>query len=130
MRHQSEGLASRVNMAGSVEEANVGGKKRKKWHVCFVYCAVFRTPSFLGSFSGLPSPHPETVQLLAFSILSAIEKLSLGLVQRSNIPRMTARFTKNCHFITINNAGDKPSCFTCCCCRCCCCLVVDFCLFT
>ena len=65
-----------VNMADSMEQVDVSGKKHRKWHV---YCAVlysvsqgFANPwSYLKLF-GLPSPlDPETVQLPAFSILSA-----------------------------------------------------------
>ena len=46
--HQSEAIFSGgphapVNMAESIEEVNVGGKKRRKWHVC---CAVLRYISY------------------------------------------------------------------------------------
>ena len=39
----SGGPYAPVNMADSMEEVNVGGKKRRKWHVC---CAVLRYISY------------------------------------------------------------------------------------
>ena len=46
----SGGPHTPVNMADSMEEVNVGVKKRSTFAV--LYCAIFRTPSSLG----LPSP--------------------------------------------------------------------------
>ena len=58
-----------------MEEVNVGGIKRRKWHICwavitvlYIVCQAFVNPL---SSSGLPSPlDQETIQLPAFSILS------------------------------------------------------------
>ena len=63
-----------VNMADSMEEVSVDGKKCSLFAA--LYCAVFRTPSFRKSLklfgTSIASLDPETVQLPAFSILSAI----------------------------------------------------------
>ena len=68
-----------------------------------LYCAIFRTQSFRKSLkffgTDIASLDPETVQLPAFSILSAMftgvcdppEKLSLALVQRSIFLRMIVK---------------------------------------
>ena len=100
----SGGPHAPVNMANSMEEVNVGGNKNPQEMTRLLRCTalhfvsqVFANP---WSSSGLPSPlDPETVQLLAFSILSAmftgvcgpLEKLGLALVPRSNVLRMTVQ---------------------------------------
>ena len=84
-----------------MEEVNVGGKEKcRKWCVC---CAVLRYISY-GKFSQIvevlrdfiASLDLETVQLPAFSMLSAmftgacgpLERLGLALVPCSNVLRM------------------------------------------
>ena len=71
-----------VNMADSMEEVNVGGKKRRKWHV---FCAILCCSSYSKFSQILPitSLDPETVQLPAFSIISAVCQRSLALVQHT-----------------------------------------------
>ena len=68
-----------------------------------LYCAIFRTPSFRKflEFFGtcIASLDPETVQLPAFSIISAMfagacgppKKLSLTLVSRTIVLRMIVK---------------------------------------
>ena len=68
-----------------------------------LYCAIFRTPRFRKSLkffgTSIASLDPETVQLPAFSILSAMftggrgppEKISLPLVLRLNVLRMIVK---------------------------------------
>ena len=102
----SGGPHAPVNMADSMEEVNVGAKKRRKWHSRNVCSAVLRYISYakfrksLTLFgTSIASLDPETVQLLAFSILSAMftgtcdppEKLSLALVPPLNVLRMTVK---------------------------------------
>ena len=69
----SGGPQAPVNMADSMEEVNVGGKKLT---FAALYCAIFRSPSFRKSLkffgTSIASLDPETVQLPAFSILSAM----------------------------------------------------------
>ena len=91
----SGGPHAPVNMGDSMEEVNVGGKKKNAEDAipetfAALYCVIFRTPSFRKSlkFFGthIASLDPETVELPAFSILSAMfagacgppGKLSLG----------------------------------------------------
>ena len=38
----SGGPYAPVNMADSMEEVNVGGKKCRKWHVRCAYCTILR----------------------------------------------------------------------------------------
>ena len=92
----SGGPHAPVNMAESMEEVNVGGKKPFP----VLYCAIFRSLGFRKSLklfgTSITSLDPETVQLPAFSILSAMfkgacgppEKLSVAVVPRSNVLRM------------------------------------------
>ena len=102
----SGGPHAPVNMAGSIEEVNEGGEKRRKWHSRNVCSAVLRYISYT-TFSQilevlrvfLASLDPETVQLPAFYMLSAMftgacgppEKLSLALVPRLNVLRMIVK---------------------------------------
>ena len=69
----SGGPQAPVNMVDSMEEVNVGGKKLT---FAALYCAIFRSPSFRKSLkffgTSIASLDPETVQLPAFSILSAM----------------------------------------------------------
>ena len=68
----SGGPHAPVNMAESMEEVNVGGKKP----FAVLYCAIFRSLSFRKSLkffrTSIASLDPETVQLPTFSILSAM----------------------------------------------------------
>ena len=68
----SGGLHAPVNMADSIEEVNVGGKKAGNGTFAALYRAIFRMTSFRKS--------PK---------LFRPDKLSLALVRRSNILRMT-----------------------------------------
>ena len=55
----SAGAHAPVNVTDSMEEMNVGGEKRRKWHSRNVCCAVLRYisySSFRKSSLGLPSP--------------------------------------------------------------------------
>ena len=83
---------------------NVGGKKNAGNRTfAALYFAIFRTPRFRNSLkffgTSIASLDPETVQILAFSILSAMftgacgppEKLSVALVPRSYVLRMTVK---------------------------------------
>ena len=72
-------------------------EKCTKWQVC---CAVLRFISYAKFFgTSVASLDPETVQLPAFSILSAMftgacgppEKISLALAPRSNVLRMIVK---------------------------------------
>ena len=77
------------------------GKNARNTMFAVLYCAIFRTPRFCKPLkffrTSIASLDPETVQLLPFSILSAMftgargppEKLSLALAPRSNVLRMT-----------------------------------------
>ena len=90
-------------MVDSVEEVNVGGRKQGMARFLSCYCITFGTPSFRKSLkffgTSIVSLDPETVQLPAFSILSAMftgacgppEKLSLALVPRSDVLRMIVK---------------------------------------
>ena len=83
----SGGPHAPVNMADSIEDLNVGGKNAGNGTFAALYCAIFRTPSLRKFFgTSIASLDPETVQLSAFSILSAIcgpaEEISLALVPR------------------------------------------------
>ena len=84
-----------------MEEVNVGGKiNAGNGTFAALYYAMFCTPSFRKSLkffgTSITSLDPETVELPAFYILSAMftgacgppEKLSLVLVPRSNVLRM------------------------------------------
>ena len=96
----SGGPHAPVNMADSMEEVNVGGKKLGNGTFAVLYCTIFRTPSFCKSFKFFGPPiaplDPETIDLPAFYILSTMftvargppEKVSLALVQRSNVLRV------------------------------------------
>ena len=93
----SGGPHAPVNMADKMEEVNVGEKHAGN-AVLETNAAPYFMRQVFESSSGLSSPlDPETVQLPAFSILSAMftgacrppEKLSLALVQRSYVLRMT-----------------------------------------
>ena len=80
------------------------GKKAGNSVFAALYCARFRTPSFHKSLkffeTSIASLDPETVELPAFYILSAMftgacgppEKLSLTLVSRSNILGLIVKF--------------------------------------
>ena len=72
----SGGPHAPVNMADSMEEVNVGGKNAGNGTFAALYCAIFRTPSFRKSLkffgTSIASLDPETIQLPAFSILSAM----------------------------------------------------------
>ena len=111
----SGGPHTPVNMADSMEGLNIGGKKNtRNGKLAALYCcAIFRTPSFRRSSkffrTSVASLDPETVQLPAFYILSAMftgacgppEKLSLALVPRSNVLRMIVKlvyreYVKSC----------------------------------
>ena len=64
-------------MADSMKEVNVGGEKKTgNGTFAALYCAIYRTPSFRKSVkffgTSIASLDPETVQLPAFSILSAM----------------------------------------------------------
>ena len=108
-----------VNMAESMEEVNVGGGKCSKWHVCCaVLCYIsytkFRKP-FEFFETSIASLDPETVQLPAFSILSAMftgvcgppEKLSLALVPCSNVLCMIVKLANTFKCRTSLIAGDS-----------------------
>ena len=86
-----------------MEEVNAGGKNTGNGTFAVLYSAIFRTPSYRKSLkffgTDIASLYPETVQLPAFSILSAMftgacgppEKLSLALVSRANVLRMIVK---------------------------------------
>ena len=100
----SGGSHAPANMVDSKEEVNVGQRNAGNGTFAVLHCAIFRTPSFRKSlkffWTSIASLDPETVQLPAFSILSAMftgacgppEKLSLALVQRSYVLRMIVKF--------------------------------------
>ena len=101
----SGGPHTPVNMADCMEEVNVDGEKNAGNGVfAALYCARFRTPSFHKSLkffgTSIASLDPETVELPAFNILSAMftgacgppKKLSLTLVSRSNILGLIVKF--------------------------------------
>ena len=97
----SGGPHAPVNRTDNMEEVNVGGKSAGNGTSAALYCAISRTPSVCKSLkffgTSIASLDPETVQLPAFSMLSAMftgacgppEKLSLALGARSNVLRMT-----------------------------------------
>ena len=64
----SGGPVTPVNMADSVEEVNVGGKKtpQEMARLLWLYCAIFHTPSFRKSWkffgTSIASLDPETVK--------------------------------------------------------------------
>ena len=73
----SGGPHAPVNMVDHMEEANVGGKiNAGNGTFAALYCTMFRTPSFRKSLkffgTSITSLDPETVQLPAFYILSAM----------------------------------------------------------
>ena len=93
----SGGPHAPANMADSMEEVDVSGKKAGNGTFAALYWAKFPMPRFLKSLkffrTSIASLDPETVQLLAFSILSAMftgacgppEKLSLALALLLNV---------------------------------------------
>ena len=96
----SGGPHAPVNMADKMEEVNVGEKHAGN-AVLETNAAPYFMRQVFESSSGLSSPlDPETVQLPAFSILSAMftgacgspEKLSLALVRRPYVLRMIVKF--------------------------------------
>ena len=101
----SGGPRAPVNMADSTEELNVGGEKEPVGNATFaaLYYVIFCATSFCKSLNffgtSIASLDPETLQLPAFYILSAMftgacvsqEKLSLDLASRSNVLRMIGK---------------------------------------
>ena len=92
-----------VNMGDSMEVNVSGEKPTGNGTFAVLFCAIFHMPSFHKSFQVLRDFHclfrPETVQLPASYILSAMfagacglpEKQSLALVQHSNILHMIVK---------------------------------------
>ena len=82
----SGGRHALVNIADSMEELNVGETKNSKLHVRYISYAKFsQIVEVLRDF------HPETVQLPAFSILSAISPV------RDAKPRFDAALERSAH---------------------------------
>ena len=110
-RHQCEGLASlaghtllTVNMAGSVQEVNVGGKKPAvNYTFTALYWAVFIRQVFANpwSSSGLSSPlrilkqsnywHSSILSAMFTGACGSPEKPSLALVSRSCVLRTNVK---------------------------------------
>ena len=97
----SGGPHAPVNMADSMEEVNVGGNPPQEMAPLLHCTALYFVRQVFVKFFGtsIASLDPETVQLPAFSILSAMftgacgptEKLSLALAPRSYVLRMIVK---------------------------------------
>ena len=97
----SGGPHTPVNMVDNMEEVNVGGIKRRKWHICWaVNCVIYRVPSFCKSlkffWTSIASLDQETVQLTAFSILTAMFTGSVWPAREAK-PRFAATLVCSAH---------------------------------
>ena len=94
----SAGAQAPANVTESMEEMNVCGEKRRKWHSRNVCCAVPRYISYTKySQKSIVSLDPETVQLPAFYMYAIRHVYRSVWPAREAKPRFGATLERSAH---------------------------------